>query len=247
MIEVYDVSSGHEPTANRVVVGSGKQLQGRLQITDDMIHFESSTPLQTLSSGVTGAGLGWYQTFINRSVGTSYQNDHYKREMASYLIKHGFHPRKTVGMMTAVYLKNVSYEYIEGDRCAVFVVVTAGVSNAVDAAHGDKHIFTRTPGTINTWVFVDGQLAPEAFIQCIVTATEAKTKALREAYVMDHVTKTLATGTSTDSILIASTEKGQRLDFGGPISPLGQLVGKGVFNCTQQALDNYFDKENSSW
>src|SRR5699024_8778258 len=188
MIEVYDVSSGHEPTANRVVVGSGKQLQGRLQITDDMIHFESSTPLQTLSSGVTGAGLGWYQTFINRSVGTSYQNDHYKREMASYLIKHGFHPRKTVGMMTAVYLKNVSYEYIECDCFAFLVVESASVINAVDDAHRNKHLYTRPTGTINTWVFVEGRVGTESYIQYIVTVTEAKTKALREAKVIDHVT-----------------------------------------------------------
>ena len=34
-----------------------------------------------------------------------------------------------------------------------------------------------TPGTINTWIFVNGELTEEAFIQSIMTATEAKVKA----------------------------------------------------------------------
>ena len=33
-------------------------------------------------------------------------------------------------------------------------------------------------GTINTWVIVNGELPDEAFIQAMITATEAKTKAL---------------------------------------------------------------------
>ena len=42
-----------------------------------------------------------------------------------------------------------------------------------------------------------------------MTATEAKVKVLQDLEVKDPNTGTIATGTSTDSILIAATQKGE--------------------------------------
>ena len=42
------------------------------------------------------------------------------------------------------------------------------------------HTFELTPGTINTWIFVNGELTEEAFIQSIMTATEAKVKVMND-------------------------------------------------------------------
>jgi iron complex transport system ATP-binding protein len=114
--------------------------------------------------------------------------------------------------------------------------VTAGVGNAIDAARSEEHTFNKIPGTINTWVFVNGELSEEAFIQSIMTATEAKAKAMHDLEVKDAATGTIATGTSTDSILIAAIQKGQRQDYAGTITPLGKLIGKGVYECTLKAI-----------
>src|SRR5699024_11438319 len=100
----------------------------------------------------------------------------------------------------------------------LLVVVTAGVGNAGDASLGESHAFELLPGTINTWIFVSGKLTEEAFLQAIVTATEAKTIALRELVVLDQQTNTIATGTSTDSILVAATQTGKQLEFEVPIT-----------------------------
>ena len=87
-------------------------------------------------------------------------------------------------------------------------------------------------GTINTWVIVNGQLPDEAFIQAMITATEAKTKALQTESIKDPLTGTIATGTSTDSLLVAATQQGEFLPYAGPITPLGKLIGHGVYDCT---------------
>ena len=63
---------------------------------------------------------------------------------------------------------------------SIFIVVTAGVGNAIDASKSESHTFESTPGTINTWIFVNGELTEEAFIQSIVTATEAKVKVMND-------------------------------------------------------------------
>src|SRR5699024_11374725 len=82
-------------------------------------------------------------------------------------------------MMTAVELTNVSYRYYEGDGFSVLIVVTASIGNATDASVGKTDRSGFQPGTINLWVFINGKLQDEAFIQCIMTTTEAKAKALQ--------------------------------------------------------------------
>ncbi|WP_217586161.1 adenosylcobinamide amidohydrolase [Lentibacillus saliphilus] len=209
-----------------------------LKHIDDMIWLQTPTPMKTMSSSVTGAGLGWYRHFVNRHVDKGYDCSDHRAEMKRYLIEKGLDPNDTAGMMTAVHLEQAASGLFEGDGFSVFVMVTAGVGNALDVTQGEQHVKAYTPGTINTWVLVNGDMRDESFIQAIVTATEAKTKALREMAVMDQLTGNVATGTSTDSILIAATQKGTVLEFAGPIAPLGQVVARGVYECTIQALKN---------
>jgi len=217
-----------------------------LKITKENIILKSPIPLRTMSSGVLNSGLGWYKHFINRHVDSKYNVRNYKQDMYQYLKRSSLKESETVAMMTAAQLENVGISEIETIDFSLLVVVTAGVNNATDASLGEKHEFKLTPGTINTWIFVSGKLTEEAFLQSIVTATEAKTIALRELNVLDQLTQTLATGTSTDSILVAATQEGAPLEFGGPISPLGSQIGKAVYQATKQALKNYYGKNNKN-
>lgn len=232
MLEEEHIVSEHSKKKNTCMIG-----KENLQLYKEMIVFESPIPLKSISAGVTGAGMGLYQRFVNRHVNKNYNPQDYKQEMKQFLKINGFNSKETVGMMTAVKLSDVVYESFHGKLFSVFIVVTAGTGNAVDATLGKKHLDTWKPGTINTWIFVNGKLTNAAFIQGIITATEAKTKALREAEIIDQITNTLATGTSTDSILIAATQEGQELEFAGSISELGAVIGEGVYNCTVKALE----------
>lgn len=207
-----------------------------MDISHEHIVIQFPFPFRTMSSGVVGSGTGWHQTFVNRHVDKSYNcADHYK-DMARYLNVKGFEPSETIGMMTAVILEDVAFGDYIGDGFSVFIVVTAGVGNAVDASRSEEHSYKARPGTINTWVFINGDLTEEGFIQSIMTATEAKVKVLHDQHVIDPVTGTIATGTSTDSILIAASQKGKRLEYAGTITPLGKLISKGVYECTTEAI-----------
>ena len=110
---------------------------------------------------------------------------------------------------------------------------------------GQERTIPYKPGTINIWVLINGQLSEEAFIQSMMTATEAKTAAVKELGILDIETNTQATGTSTDSILIGASQQGKMLTYGGTATPLGQLVGKGVYQCMKKALENYFNWRNN--
>ncbi|PLR86316.1 ABC transporter ATP-binding protein [Bacillus canaveralius] len=211
-----------------------------LKISDEMIELHAPAPLRTMSSGVTGAGTGWYQNFINRHVNQDYNCSDHREEMAQFLKKNGYEPGETVGMMTAVNLADAAYRLFKDDGLSVFIVVTAGAGNAIDASQSERHSYEIVqPGTINIWVFINGTLSEEAFIQALMTATEAKVKGLQNEQVYDRLTGTLATGSSTDSIMIAASQRGKLQEFGGTITPLGKLVGKGVYECTVEALQKY--------
>jgi iron complex transport system ATP-binding protein len=210
-----------------------------LTCSKNQIILQSSRPLKTISSGVTNAGTGWYKTFVNRHVSKNYNSDNHHEEMQDYLQQIGAKKEETVGMMTAVQLEDVCWGFYEEETFSVFIVVTAGVGNAVDASMCDRHSFDHSPGTINTWVFINGRVSEAASIQGIMTATEAKVKALAAHNVKDPVTGSGATGTSTDSILIASTEEGVLLEYAGTITPLGKRISKGVYECTIHAISKY--------
>src|SRR5699024_11205066 len=148
-------------------------LQQHLQISKEMIVLQSSFPLKCISSGVTGAGLGWYQTFVSRHVNSNYNYADHQQDMAQFLRGKGVIPDEAGGLITYLNVRHVAVEEWKGKRFSLLIVVTAGVGNAVDATLGSTHMSQEKPGTINSWIFVNGKLTDEAFIQSIVTATEA--------------------------------------------------------------------------
>lgn len=214
-------------------------------VSADHVGLRVENQLKTLSSAVHNPGMGWYRSFVNRHVDANYNSDDVKMEMAEYLEQRGYHLTETVGMMTAVTTEHAEIGEYKGDFGTVLIMVTAGVGNAVDvseALHRDRQ---ERIGTINTWIIVNGQLSDEAFIQAMITATEAKTKALQTEDIKDPLTGTIATGTSTDSLLVAATQEGEHLPYAGPITPLGKLIGHGVFDCTVRAIKAY--KQAKGW
>ncbi|MGK7376522.1 adenosylcobinamide amidohydrolase [Planococcus sp. 1R117A] len=206
-------------------------------VSPNMVLYQSEVPLKTVSSAVINAGAGWFRTFINRHVDMNYNIDDSLMEMTGFIEELGFKPTDTVGMMTAVQTQDAIVKEYKASFGSIVIAVTAGIGNAVDVSKALERAMQ--VGTINTWIMVNGKLSDEAFIQAMITATEAKTKALHLEGVMDLLTNTLATGTSTDSCLVAATQQGEHLPYAGPITELGKLIGAGVFECTVEAIGLY--------
>ncbi|UOR10872.1 adenosylcobinamide amidohydrolase [Halobacillus amylolyticus] len=189
-----------------------------------------------------GGGFGWYRNFVNYHVDKSFNCDSPSPFMIEKCQQWGLAEHDTLAMMTAAHLPDYSERFFQGDGVSILILVTAGLGNAVDVVHGTKRVAEHQPGTVNTWIFVDGHLSEQAFIQGIVTATEAKTQAFSRCEIKDPLTNTAATGTSTDSIMIASTQTGIQLEYAGPITFLGSKVGQMVYEATKEAIKRYLER-----
>lgn len=211
----------------------------KIKIFPDYVLLITPEPLKVVSSALHNAGIGWYDTFMNRCVDQHYMCSDAHVEMEQYIQAEGFMPSKSVAMMTAVAAKHAIINEYEEDGLKVVVVVTAGVGNAVDASKS----YLREPmwhiGTINMWIFINGILTDESLLQAMMTATEAKVKAMADEQIIDQVSGTIATGTSTDSMLVAATQQGELQEYAGTVTKAGRLIGRGVYETTVEALLDY--------
>ena len=208
-------------------------------ITKDFVQYKAEAPLKVISSAVHNAGIGWYDTFLNRSIAPDYDIYSVKDETLEFLIANNFASTSAVVMMTAVATKCAEIQTFTHGGLEIVIMVTAGVGNGVDVTKTYLRDENPHVGTINTWVLINGKLTDEAFIQAMITATEAKTKALADQQVKDAFTGTIATSTATDSLLIAATQHGPHMQYAGPITEIGKLIGRGVFETTIAAIKKY--------
>ncbi len=196
-------------------------------------------PLRTISNGVAGEGIQWIKHFANFHVDKNYDSWTPKNDVENWLDEKGFPVEQSVGMMTAVKTEHavVKREVLNG--IAFLVVVTAGTGNAVDITHRETEIHREKIGTINTLVFADAHLTDGALVNACMSAAEAKVKALHDEEVRDPLSGSLATGTSTDSLVIGVTQQGERTSYAGSGTFIGRGIGYMVYEATMEALAVY--------
>ncbi|MFJ7737333.1 adenosylcobinamide amidohydrolase [Lysinibacillus sp. NPDC097287] len=217
-----------------------------VKITDQYVALQMEKPLKVVSSAMHNPGFGYYANFINRSVSYKYDERHPHEELKRFLEEEGFKASETVAMMTAVFASYATVREFDYEGIRIVVMITAGLGNAVDITRAFHRQEQYHAGTINTWVLINGQLSDEALFQAMISTTEAKVKALFDEEIVDPTTGTLATGTSTDSLLIASTEEGDYHQYAGPITMLGKVIGHGVYETMREAIQKYKkDKEEN--
>lgn len=196
------------------------------------VHVQSTLPLRTISNGVVGEGIQWHKHFCNFHVKKNYNCSDPVKDMVQWLEERGIPSEQTVGMMTAVKLADVVVHKKKIENLEFMAVVTAGVGNAVDITQTELCPTPVTTGTINTMVFINAHLTDGALVNGLMSATEAKGKALFDLQVKDPQTGTIATGTSTDAMLLAVTQQGDKTPYAGS----GTLVGKGIGHIVYEAV-----------
>ncbi|MDR5867707.1 adenosylcobinamide amidohydrolase [Halomonas koreensis] len=212
------------PATRTLAFGDGLILAA----DDACVHLRHPWPLRTLSSALVGAGPGWACDFCNFHVDKGYAGEAPARDLAAWLAGRGIPARRTVAMMTAVPLSRLALEQAAAGHRRVLAAVTAGVGNAVDItapAAGDPRLVI---GTLNLQVFVDGHLTDGGLVNAALSAAEAKVRALADAGVRDPQTGTPATGTSTDCLAIAVTQRGPATPYAGSGTALGRAIAAAV-------------------
>ncbi|WP_010172248.1 adenosylcobinamide amidohydrolase [Bacillus coahuilensis] len=205
--------------------------------TNDYIEYVSPVPLRTISSDIIGGGISWRKNFYNVWVDEGYDCKDPKSDVQSFLNSLGRNIDESTCMMTAVPLERCVVTEFKDQDVSIVITVTAGTFHALDISKAEKYPSLGI-GTINTWIFVNGHATDEALIQGVMTATEAKSKAMIDEGILDVTHGTLATGTPTDSIAIGCTQNGVFLEYGGPVSHLGSLIAKGVYETIRKAIQS---------
>lgn len=215
-----------------------------IQIFDQYVALQTDSPMKVVSSAMHNPGFGHYTHLLNRTVPITYDERQPHLELQQYLQAQHFPLDNTVAMMTAVQAKFATIRDFTYEGIQLVVMITAGLGNAVDITRAFHREEQYHAGTINTWLVINGKLSDEALFQAMISTTEAKVKALMDEGITDPTTGTQATGTSTDSLLIASTEEGDFHQYAGPITMLGKVIGYGVYETMRRLISKYKkDKE----
>ncbi|SFS64323.1 adenosylcobinamide amidohydrolase [Marininema halotolerans] len=225
-----------------------KQTEGRhtllhgaviLEGEKEWVHMEADQPLLILSSAFSGGGWRKGKHIVNRHVKKGYDEADPINETAIWLRKRGWDPEETVALLTAAWVEQGRIVEEEDSTGCVAAIVTAGLSNAARAGvDGPVYRRCKGAGTINTILLIDGELTPAAMVNAVIMATEAKTAALQDIKAQDAMGRG-ATGTTTDTIVVASTQRRKDKflhEYAGAASPLGRLIGLSVYRATREAL-----------
>jgi adenosylcobinamide hydrolase len=219
-----------------------------LERTPEALHIDSEIPLTVVSSAVVGDRLTETRHIINMSVASEYNNDEPAHDLQTMAQGLGI-TEPFVGLLTAARLSEAQVMIETVGATTVAAVVTVGIRLPIASGVTEAAVLNG-PGTINIILIADACLPHSARVNAIITATEAKTLALVEAGVRaPH--GGLATGTGTDAIVIASTERGETHEYAGPIAPVGALMGRAVRRAMLSALSsrrlNQFLAERRNW
>jgi iron complex transport system ATP-binding protein len=220
---------------------------GKLVLEDNVLAVLSDIDLSTVSSAIFNGGFKKVKAILNvqtpeecsdRQLHASPQ-----KFVADSAKKLGL-SENFVGMITAAAVAKFALTSKKDGDLAVNVTATAvdPEGNTCDHAEtaGEAITVEEIAGTINIMVVIDGNPTESCLVSTVLTATEAKTAALWELGIRSRYSGDVATGTITDAIVVAKTNRGAPIIYGGPASKLGQLVGY----CTRKAVKEAIMKAN---
>ncbi|ACV62794.1 protein of unknown function DUF105 [Desulfofarcimen acetoxidans DSM 771] len=198
----------------------------------------SDNPLKVLSSAVLGGNLRQAYHIINHSVNKNYNGSDPEQDLRQ--VAEGLNlGHDVVGMMTAVNVTHTVLSCGSQKGLAVAALCTVGVSNpgvaGVPTAKLQRNI---QPGTINTILLIEGNLSVPAMVNAVITATEAKTRALFKSKI-SLLDGECITGTTSDAIVVSCTGRGELQHYAGTATDLGYLIGRTVYNAISQGVDDY--------
>jgi adenosylcobinamide hydrolase len=212
------------------------------EVKGNILVIKSKSPLKVLSSAIYNGGLKNVEAVLNIQVAEGSGSDktdfHWNPDdfLNEQIQKLRLNKETTVALMTAAKMQNLS---VCSEKCgdtALMVFTTAGKTVSVTAGEATASKGGKKHGTINIIVLVDGNMTDACMVETVKTLTEAKTVALRELDLRSQFSGDLATGTLTDSLVVACTKRGELTQFAGTYTLLGELIGKCVRKTVKEAM-----------
>lgn len=209
---------------------------------NEYMHIEFDQPMRTISNGIIGDGILWLNHFCNFHVEKHFNCFDPKKDLQILMDKYQIPQQQAISMMTAVKLEDTVILRQEIEGVEMMVVVTAGVDNAVDISAGYSSKAISQIGTINTMVFIDAHFTDGALINGYMSATEAKVRALQDLTIKDAQSNTIATGTPTDTLVLALTQQ-RKTPNAWSKADVRKVIGQIVYQGTKTAVRNYLQRK----
>lgn len=226
----------------------------KAEVDKNKLVISSERPFQVLSSAVLNGGFTKANKIISIHVPEDNEENVQKNTedldkeihenpenlIRKALAKLDIDSDKVVGIMTNADVRNVEVSNQQYQDITLSAFVTAGVD--VSATAGEPTVSKQNSlkiakvGTINIILIIDGDLTESCMVDAVKTVTEAKTVALRELDIRSYFSGDLASGTVTDSVVVACTKRGKTVEYAGTATVLGELVGKSVKESLKKAL-----------
>ena len=187
-----------------------------------------------ISSGVAGGGIGPREWVLNAQVPAGYARMDPAVHLAELAADLGL-AGEGVGLLTAARVPDAVQCEDDGVRVAATVGLRLPTWAAAPGTADRGRMPVWRPGTINIIVSVPVPLRDAAYVNAVVTATEAKSQAILEAGFR-------ATGTASDAICIAAPATGQPEDFTGPRSLWGARIARAVHSAVHAGALRYAAK-----
>lgn len=155
-------------------------------------------------------------------------------------------------MSTAADMDNLAVVTKSYKPFVVTALVTGGAKTNAQRTGVDEGTYIEgeePKGTVNILVLTNARLTDGAMARALITITEAKTAAFEDLKVPSSYTKGVqATGTGTDSIMVATGTTGPKVTYTGGHNRIGELIGKAVYDAVIEALgkQNGFKKGAAS-
>ena len=214
-----------------------------LVLKENVLAVLAEVELSTVSGAIYNGGFRKTKAILNMEVPEEYGDRRLHDDPIAF-VKHSAEKLELshdfIGLITAAKIRNFSLASEEKEGIVVKVVATAGCSHA--EAAGEEIDAQQIDGTINVIVLIDADPSESCMVAALATTVEAKASAMRELDIRSRYTGELATGTITDSIVVAATNTGRRMSLAGPASLLGQLVA----HCTKKAIKEAITKQGES-
>lgn len=210
-----------------------------LEWREGHLLLELPSEADSLSSAVYGGGAGRLRRAVNQYVSRDYDCSDPVQDMKDKLVEWGYPLEGCAGLMTAVPLEHAAVAEADIGSAGIVCCVTAAAGNAARAGSERSVLAAYRPGTINIMLGIDGWLSQSALVNAVMTATEAKAAALADLGVTDAENGLIATGTTTDAIVLAvsgSRRYAAEHVYAGTATDLGGAVGRLVYSAVTESL-----------
>ncbi|WP_147535727.1 ATP-binding cassette domain-containing protein [Bacillus marasmi] len=208
--------------------------------TSEYVHVEFTQPLRTISNGVMGDGIQWLKHFCQfyaeeNVVGIEAESS-LKKRFETHSIPH----EQSFGIETNIKLENSVFVQDEFEGIQMLVVVTTndgdGYIDENDIICNSSHLYS----SLNLMLFIDAHLTDGALISALMTATEAKVRAVLELLGGSNSIEADDASELTDTILIGLTQQGEKSKKAGK----GTIIGKGISQIIHFAVQEAMKKSS---